>query len=44
MWREGWPSFLDYYRQHMLDNTAPYPGVSEALEKLEGLQNGGVDE
>jgi phosphoglycolate phosphatase len=28
--------FLDYYREHMLDNTAPYPGVAEALEKLSG--------
>lgn len=26
--------FLDYYRQHMLDNTAMYPGVPETLEKL----------
>jgi phosphoglycolate phosphatase len=30
----GLAFFLDYYRQHMLDNTYPYPGVSEALEKL----------
>ena len=28
--------FLAYYRDHMLDNTAPYPGVGEALEKLSG--------
>jgi len=28
--------FLDYYRQHMLDHTAPYPGVREALEGLSG--------
>jgi phosphoglycolate phosphatase len=33
---KGLAFFLDYYRQHMLDNTAPYPGVSEALEKLNG--------
>src|ERR1017187_2464191 len=33
---KGLAFFLDYYRQHMLDNTAPYPGVSEALEKLKG--------
>lgn len=33
---KGLAFFLDYYRQHMLDNTAPYPGVSEALEKLRG--------
>jgi phosphoglycolate phosphatase len=34
----GLAFFLDYYRQHMLDNTAPYPGVSEALEKLKGCK------
>jgi phosphoglycolate phosphatase len=33
---EGLAYFLDYYREHMLDNTAPYPGVAEALEKLSG--------
>ncbi len=26
--------FLDYYREHMLDNTLPYPGVREGLEAL----------
>ena len=26
--------FLAYYRDHMLDNTVPYPGVREALESL----------
>jgi phosphoglycolate phosphatase len=26
--------FLDYYRQHMLDKTFPYPGVADALEHL----------
>ncbi len=26
--------FLAFYRDHMLDNTAPYPGVREALESL----------
>ncbi len=26
--------FLSYYREHMLDNTRPYPGVVEALERL----------
>lgn len=26
--------FLRHYRQHMLDNTVPYPGVREALEEL----------
>jgi phosphoglycolate phosphatase len=27
--------FLAYYREHMLDNTVPYPGVREALASLE---------
>ena len=27
--------FLGYYRQHMLDNTIPYPGVREGLEQLD---------
>ncbi len=26
--------FLSYYREHMLDNTRPYPGVMECLEDL----------
>jgi phosphoglycolate phosphatase len=28
--------FLDYYREHMLDATALYPGVREALDRLHG--------
>jgi phosphoglycolate phosphatase len=28
--------FLAYYRQHLLDNTVPYPGVREALDSLDG--------
>jgi phosphoglycolate phosphatase len=31
----GLAYFLSYYRQHMLDNTVPYPGVREGLELLE---------
>ncbi|HKV04239.1 MAG TPA: HAD-IA family hydrolase [Candidatus Acidoferrales bacterium] len=31
---EGHRYFLSYYREHMLDNTATYPGVREALELL----------
>ena len=31
---KGLAFFLGYYREHMLDNTAPYPGVAEALEGL----------
>ncbi|MGH9344578.1 MAG: HAD-IA family hydrolase [Terriglobia bacterium] len=30
--------FLDYYRGHMLDNTALYPGAREALEGIESRQ------
>lgn len=26
--------FLDYYREHMLDHTVPYPGVRESLQEL----------
>jgi phosphoglycolate phosphatase len=33
---KGLAFFLSYYREHMLDNTAPYPGVTEALEALKG--------
>jgi phosphoglycolate phosphatase len=29
-------SFLKHYREHMLDNTATYPGVREALATLDG--------
>jgi len=28
--------FLNHYRRHMLDNTATYPGVREALAELDG--------
>jgi phosphoglycolate phosphatase len=31
---EGLAYFLSYYRAHMLDNTAAYPGVREGLELL----------
>ena len=32
---KGLEFFLDYYHQHMLDNTVTYPGVREALEELQ---------
>jgi len=33
--------FLDYYREHMLDNTVTYPGVREGLAALaQGSHNG----
>jgi len=35
---KGLAFFLDYYRCHMLDHTAPYPGVAEALAKLSSLR------
>lgn len=31
--------FLDYYRDHMLDNTYLYPGVREALDSLHAAGN-----
>jgi len=31
---KGLAYFLSYYREHMLDNTVPYPGVREGLEML----------
>lgn len=31
---QGVAFFLHYYREHMLDNTVPYPGVREALAEL----------
>ncbi|HEV2299822.1 MAG TPA: HAD-IA family hydrolase [Candidatus Acidoferrales bacterium] len=34
----GMAYFLEYYRAHMLDNTVPYPGVREALDKLAGRE------
>lgn len=30
--------FLSHYREHLLDNTTLYPGVAEALDRLEGLR------
>jgi phosphoglycolate phosphatase len=30
---KGLQFFLDYYREHMLDNTCLYPGVREALDE-----------
>jgi phosphoglycolate phosphatase len=30
----GLAFFLQYYHDHMLDNTTPYPGVAQALEEL----------
>jgi phosphoglycolate phosphatase len=31
---KGLAYFLSYYREHMLDNTVPYPGVREGLAQL----------
>ncbi len=35
--QRGLDFFLRFYREHMLDNTVPYPGVRDGLEKLEAL-------
>ena len=35
---EGLKFFLQYYREHMLDNTVLYPGVREGLELLAGRE------
>ncbi len=34
--QEGLRMFLSYYRAHMLDSTALYPGVLETLDRLDG--------
>ena len=34
--RRGLEFFLTYYREHKLDHTHLYPGIPEALEKLQG--------
>src|SRR3954452_8194232 len=33
--QEGLEFFLEYYREHALDNTVLYPGVKETLEHFE---------
>lgn len=30
--------FLEFYSEHIVDNTFPYPGVRETLERLNGLK------
>jgi phosphoglycolate phosphatase len=35
--QRGLDFFLRFYREHMLDNTVPYPGVREGLKALEPL-------
>ena len=34
----GVEMFLEFYREHMLDHTLPYPGVKEALDGLRSLK------
>ncbi len=34
--QEALEFFLEYYREHMLDFTVPYPGVRESVERLHG--------
>ena len=34
--KQAYDIFLDYYHQHLLDNTYLYPGVADTLERLNG--------
>ncbi len=38
--RKGLEFFLSYYREHKLDHTTVYPGVAEALAKIQNPGNG----
>jgi phosphoglycolate phosphatase len=38
--RQGLEFFLKYYREHKLDHTTVYPGVTEALEAVRNSTNG----
>lgn len=31
----AYPTFLDFYSSHLLDNTRPYPGIKDLLRSLE---------
>jgi phosphoglycolate phosphatase len=38
--RRGLEFFLKYYREHKLDHTTVYPGIGEALAKIQNSSNG----
>ncbi len=38
--RKGLEFFLSYYREHKLDHTIVYPGIREALGKIQNSSNG----
>lgn len=38
--RKGLEFFLSYYREHKLDHTKVYPGIAEALAKIQQSANG----
>jgi phosphoglycolate phosphatase len=38
--RKGLEFFLSYYREHKLDHTTVYPGISEALTTIQNSRNG----
>lgn len=38
--RKGLEFFLTYYREHKLDHTTVYPGIAEALAKIQNCGNG----
>lgn len=38
--RKGLEYFLSYYREHKLDHTIVYPGIAQALARIQGPGNG----
>ncbi len=44
LFRAGLDYFLDYYREHKLDHTHLYPGISDALAAIRDPRNGGSPE
>jgi phosphoglycolate phosphatase len=34
---EGFPIFIDYYAAHIADNSRPFPGLEEALDRLAAM-------
>ena len=38
LWERGYVFFIQYYREHLSDNTSIYPGVTDGLGLLRALQ------